>query len=351
MHDSKVTDRVILKDVAAAAGVARSTVSMALAGDRRIAQATRLTVQSVAQKLGYRPDPAMTALAAYRQGKRQTQLHAGLALIHNWGADLKRSTVWSAVVRAMQGEAERLGYYLDLMPVVPGKTDGPALTRTLRARSTAGVVFLPTRGPEPVPYEVDWSQFVLVGMEFGHPHTHIPHVIRDYFSACSEAYNRLRQAGYDRIGLLLSAGFKREGILPMLGGFTAQQILDPGEHAIPPLVNWNPDKPIQLQQWLRKHKPDAIIDWREETLENLRRIQSKTIPAFACALGTLEARKSTQAGIYHSAERLGTEAVRIAHRFLLAGNVGFTQHPLNVLLAGEWHDGESAPHKSELRRK
>lgn len=340
--------RVTLMDIARQAGVSRSTVSMAMQNHPRIAQATRALVKETADQLGYRPDPAMTALAAYRQGKRQTRLHAGLALLHNWGADLHRSSFWGPVVTAMQGEADRLGYYLDLMPVAPGKTDGPALTRTLRARSIEGVLFLPTRGPDPVHYEVDWNQFVLVGMEFGRPHTCMPHVIRDYFAACAEAYNRLRQAGYARIGLVLSSGFKRESILPMLGGFTAQQTLDPGHDPIPPMVNFNPDQPARLVSWLKKYRPDAVIDWREETLDDLQRLSCKgvTMPAFACSLGTLEKQKASLAGIFHSADRIGTEAIRIAHRFLLAGNVGFTPQPINVLLAGEWQEGASAPNPS-----
>ncbi len=341
--------RVTLLDIARKAGVARSTASMALQNHPRIAETTRTLVREIADRLGYRPDPAMTALAAYRQGKRQTRLHAGLALMHNWGggADVRRVAFWGAVWTAMKGEADRLGYYLDLIEVGPGKTDGPALTRTLRARSIEGVLFLPTRGPDPVHYEVDWNQFVLVGMEFGRPHAHMPHVIRDYFSACSEAYSRLRRAGYERVGLVVSSGFKTEGILPMLGGFTSQQVLDPGLYAIPPLVNYSVSQPQPFLRWLKKYKPDAIIDWREKTLHDLQGFRSEAgeMPAFACSLGTLETQKPSLAGVFHSAENIGTEAVRIAHRFLLAGNVGFTSHPLNVLIAGEWHDGESAPGK------
>ncbi len=71
--------RVTLMDIARQAGVARSTASMALQNHPRISAKTRASIREIADQLGYRPDPAMTALAAYRQGKRQTRLHAGLA--------------------------------------------------------------------------------------------------------------------------------------------------------------------------------------------------------------------------------------------------------------------------------
>jgi LacI family transcriptional regulator len=53
---------VTLKEVAAAAGVSRSTASRALSGSALIAPATRLTVQEAAERLGYRPNRAASSL-------------------------------------------------------------------------------------------------------------------------------------------------------------------------------------------------------------------------------------------------------------------------------------------------
>lgn len=58
--------RVTIKDLARAAGVSTTTVSLALRDDARISQATRARVQAVAAQLGYSRDPALAALVALR---------------------------------------------------------------------------------------------------------------------------------------------------------------------------------------------------------------------------------------------------------------------------------------------
>jgi DNA-binding LacI/PurR family transcriptional regulator len=58
--------RPTISDVAALAGVAKSTVSHALSGKRPISQKTRQRVQEAIDELGYRPDPVAQRLAGGR---------------------------------------------------------------------------------------------------------------------------------------------------------------------------------------------------------------------------------------------------------------------------------------------
>jgi LacI family gluconate utilization system Gnt-I transcriptional repressor len=62
----RATGRVILADVALAAGVSPITVSRALRGERAVDPALVERVQAAARKLGYVPDPAARALASQR---------------------------------------------------------------------------------------------------------------------------------------------------------------------------------------------------------------------------------------------------------------------------------------------
>ncbi len=57
-----------IRDVAADAGVSRSTVSYVLSGKKRLRPATIARVRASMAKLGYRPDPAARALALGRTG-------------------------------------------------------------------------------------------------------------------------------------------------------------------------------------------------------------------------------------------------------------------------------------------
>lgn len=57
---------VNIKDVAADAGVARSTVSYVLSGKKNLSESTKERVMASVKKLGYRPDPMARALALKR---------------------------------------------------------------------------------------------------------------------------------------------------------------------------------------------------------------------------------------------------------------------------------------------
>ena len=58
--------RPTLRDVAAAAQVSHMTVSRVVNGSQLVAEKTTQRVQAAMERLGYRPDPALSALAAYR---------------------------------------------------------------------------------------------------------------------------------------------------------------------------------------------------------------------------------------------------------------------------------------------
>src|ERR1044072_3740665 len=76
--------RVTIRDIAAKAGVHFTTVGLALRNSPRISPETRQKVQAVADRLGYQPDPMLSALNAYRQTKRRPTLQAAIAWINNW---------------------------------------------------------------------------------------------------------------------------------------------------------------------------------------------------------------------------------------------------------------------------
>ena len=61
-----MTPRIRLKDIAEKAGLSVAAVSMALKDHRSLPASTIKKVKALAKKMGYAPDPALSALAAYR---------------------------------------------------------------------------------------------------------------------------------------------------------------------------------------------------------------------------------------------------------------------------------------------
>jgi len=58
--------RPTLQDMADILNLSKSTVSRALSGDPRVAQATRARVESLAKRIGYTPNPIARGLATRR---------------------------------------------------------------------------------------------------------------------------------------------------------------------------------------------------------------------------------------------------------------------------------------------
>ena len=71
--------RVTLLDIAKEAGVHVTTVSLALKCHPRIPGETQERVRRIADELGYRPDPMLSSLVAYRTHKRPAAFHGTLA--------------------------------------------------------------------------------------------------------------------------------------------------------------------------------------------------------------------------------------------------------------------------------
>ena len=69
---------------ARALNMSHVAVSLALRDSPRVSTARRAEVRAMAEKLGYRPDPMLASLVAYRQGKRSAGIRACLAWINQW---------------------------------------------------------------------------------------------------------------------------------------------------------------------------------------------------------------------------------------------------------------------------
>src|SRR5690606_18500907 len=105
--------RVTIRDVAKAVGLSKSTVSLALRNDPRLRKATREKIRAVADQLGYRPDPALAALAHYRYGNASPGAPV-LGWLTNWPErDEWRNDSRLYHFNGACRQAERMGYQLE----------------------------------------------------------------------------------------------------------------------------------------------------------------------------------------------------------------------------------------------
>jgi DNA-binding LacI/PurR family transcriptional regulator len=122
------TPRPSIRDIARRLNVSHVTVSMALRDHPRISATRREQVKKMAGEMGYRPDPMLASLIAYRQDKRAKPIAATLAWINRWPdpKTLRKHSEFNAYWEGAREAADRLGYRVEEFVVSSGIVDSSA---------------------------------------------------------------------------------------------------------------------------------------------------------------------------------------------------------------------------------
>jgi DNA-binding LacI/PurR family transcriptional regulator len=343
--------RVTLRDLAQKAGVSHVTISRALRNDPSISASRRAEVKKLAEKMGYRPDPSLSALAAYRFAKQPHKIQSALAWVNrypdpkHWRKLGELKAYWTGAEKA----AQRFGYHLEEIIWAP---DQPVkrLEKILEARGVRGILLPPHHIP------LDWSGFdwnklsaVRFGMSVRNPDVHA--VTSDQLRAVVMAMDKIRQHGYARIGIVVPRDWDRHLGGNYIGGFfAAHELFDLG-HLVPPLATdsivyeKDPAKARQtLERWLHKHDPDAILVAVRSLPELLQEIGIR-IPQDLAVAGTSVLDISLEAGINQNSEVIGRIAVETLISQINLNERGQPEAPCRILVESLWQDGKSLPPK------
>ena len=107
--------RVTIREIAEAAGVHFTTVGLALKGNPKVKAETRDKVQKIAKKMGYQPDPMLSALSSYRRSNQRKSYQSTIAWLNNWPKrhDLLENPEFYEYFQGARIRAQELGYTLD----------------------------------------------------------------------------------------------------------------------------------------------------------------------------------------------------------------------------------------------
>lgn len=325
-----------MQDVAEAAGVHRTTVSLALRDSPKLPAKTRAQVQAVAKRLGYRPDPLVSALMTARVSRRRQVFQGTLAFLSN---DAKRPPDWSRFPKSygqlFRGAAERAkerGY--DLAPFwlgEPGIT-GESFTRMLMDRTIRGLLIAPHSGSQNR-IDLDWSRFAVVELGYNLAEPAFNRVVHDYFSAMQRVCREVQARGYHRVGLALTENSVSKTRYLWRAAFTDFQQLLPAADRLPIFA---PPRLTQavISAWLERERPDAVIiggiQYPETGLSFPRRL-----PVF----GLDCARRGSASGIFQDWSAMGAIGVDLVIAQLGRGEYGVPAQPYAVQVTGHWQMG------------
>jgi len=334
-----------MADVATQAGVSRATVSLALRDHPRIPAATRARVVAVAEAIGYRRHPLLSALMATRRRPQQQADITVLAYLSNRGREeaLGGFAVYRQMRAGVARRAEELGYVIeDFSSCAAGMTPS-RLARILHHRGIRGILVAPLPGHE-VDLDFPLEGFAAVGLGLSVHRPSIPRVASDHFLGAKLAVHACHRLGYRRIGLIVN----RQASERLQGRWIGGLLLARYELGTPPEDCLDPFLPSTLRleaetvhRWARKSRPEVV----------LLGSYVDDFPYEALPKGTLWASLGVNdpqggvSGIWGREDRVGEVAVDLLVDALNRNQVGSVAEAPVQTITPTWVEGRTVPPK------
>ncbi|MEO7097839.1 MAG: LacI family DNA-binding transcriptional regulator [Luteolibacter sp.] len=336
---------VTMKDIAREVGVTTASVSLALKNHPSISEARREQIHAAAARLGYRPNAMATALAHHRHQSRFHPVQAALAFINTYPdpAELHAKPSFRECWRGAIMAAEKFGYRLEEF-CVNDKQPLKRLERQFLTRNIRGIII----GPLP-PGEsgVNWASFawnkfsaVRCGFREQSPPFHF--VTSAQATNTMLAFDKMRERGYKRIGF---AGYWDKA--RMFGaGFLWSQHEPSLPSRVPPFL-FSKETPElnqqrQLEQWLKKAKPDAILTDSLAVPDMLERAGYR-VPEDIGLAATNVGDMPVDAGIDQNPAEIGRVSTLALISLIHDSDLGEPEFTREILVRGKWIDGTSLP--------
>ena len=252
--------RITQHDVARAAGVDRSTVSLALRQRPGIPRATRERVLRAAEKLGYTPDPVLSALSAYRWPASSSMRRSIISIatvdllrrnVHDYSGytgEMRRSAMQRARALGLAVSAFSLPHY-----------DGNVkrMLGAMRARGITGIILLPADRPNTLDPKAGWDAFSVVAATTSVLAPRFHQVIPNTLHNMTALLERMHELGYRKIGAIFSEGYEQRTIhaysmaLAWFGHRDRILVL-PGDVA-------SEENERRMSAWFRQHSFDFVF--------------------------------------------------------------------------------------------
>ncbi|MBT63417.1 MAG: hypothetical protein CML13_09430 [Puniceicoccaceae bacterium] len=342
---------ITVRELAKLAGVSRQTVSDALRGTGRVADATRKRIRELAEASGYASDPLISAGLAQMRRKGSQRIKAVLGYVETGSTpDLtEKHESYRRLYEGAKERAESQGYRLARFSIADQKISHKGLESILLARSIRGVVILYVEdwGTDPVSVPLDFNQFaaVTIGARLRTPALHF--ALADEFANTQLCIQHLTDLGYRRIGLALPSPLDRLIENRISFAYNGWQQSKPARERLPVFDNQViqfEDTAKAYRNWIDRWKPDAIMTFPQGRLNRHLGLRFPEQAGFA----HLDCNPSNSgiAGIDQNHEATGAAAVDIVARHLALGEIGPPATAHGTLIEGRWVAGATVEDQS-----
>jgi len=336
--------RVTLRDIAKEVGVHYSTVSMALRDNPRISREVKDKIKAVANRLGYAPDAALSALNAYRKAKLQAHYQSTIAWVDNWSGEyrLRDQPTFEEYFQGATERARELGYNVEEFSLKRDKLTPEQLSRILRNRGIRGLLLAPQPAAGTwLPLAYEWFSVITFGYSL-YPRI-FDLVTNHQIHSANLAFAKLRELGYKRIGLYVHKGHDDKVDNAYSIGHWLYHKKNPQEQRIEPCFDPSINPPEEtIERWFRKTSPDVILFLGGFDVARWIRKMGVRIPEdVGLANLSLAVNDTTLSGVYENGIMIGRTAVDNLVEMLQRGEQGPPTTPIRILVEGVWRDGET----------
>ncbi|MCC5842964.1 MAG: LacI family DNA-binding transcriptional regulator [Verrucomicrobia bacterium] len=313
------------------------TVSYALRNHPKISEKTRVRIQEVAERLGYRPDPEISKLMRHLRDTRRTAFSHSLAFVNSWPdkEEYQKGYV-GGIYKGAKARAEALGFHLEPFWLGDYRESEEKLSAVLHHRGVPGLLLPPWHKPDLAPAFV-WEHFAAVTTTLSIHEPKLNRVANHFHHNMELALRILTERGYKRIGFVETADFHLREESMASGAYHYYAAAQSPRRRIPTMV-FTPGDTTSLFDWFDRHKPDAFIGSlkRPHDLLAERGVRFPEDCGFLCldalqhpALAAVDARP----------EDLGHAAIDNLVAQIFRNESGLPALPKLTLIEGRFRDG------------
>ncbi len=333
-------------EIAVACGVSASTVSRALNNHPAIPDITRKQVVEIARRMGWRPNPLISAHMSHLRSTRPTSFKAILGVIVDFPIPRGPEDLPSHVRRTYRGferRAKEYGYTVKTFNLTDPDMSFDSLDRAMSNWNIPGFLVTSLSQPGKVLREMNWSRYAMVAFGYSMKSPKIHRVVLNMQMGIRFAINQAFRMGYQRLGVAVSEQYDRRtnhGVMYPVS-FMARNLRS--GQSINAFV-YDESDPAMLKKiagWLKRTRPELVMGmFGSEVFDHL----GWKVPGDIARIAFDRSPESpSQAGLDLRYEVGGGLAADVLISEITLNRRGIPENPVEYTVACKWRNGGSAP--------
>ncbi len=312
------------------------TASLAMHNSPRISAATRARVRSLADQLGYRPDPEISRLMGRLRVSRKSRGAEVIGMLDLRVEEERSLHPYDVALRdGIKARADELGFGTSLFRLVDYDRSLKKLLRVVRNRGIKGVILLPSnQPPATLDPAVNWDGIAVMAATTSVLAPRFHQVVPNTLYNVMLMIEGVQKKGFTRLGAIIGETLEQRTAhqysLALTWHGHRERIL------ILPRAASAPQGETLIKTWLREHRPDIVFAQDGDQLLGLLRTLGL---AEKIAVASLSNRTDATMPYQDQMPRLiGESAVSHLSGMMHNNETGVPAHPQITTIDGAFRD-------------